>query len=147
MPQTGARRDPYQSCNFFVEIEGIVTGGFTECGGLQVELETKELREGGVNDYVHTLRGRIKYPPLTFKRGITDIDGLWQWYQDVAKGVVKRKNGTIYLLNRAHEAVMRWDFKDAIPTKWTGPDFRSDANSVAFESIELVHRGLKWKKT
>lgn len=146
MARTGERRDPYLAFNFRVEIEGLITGGFSECGGLQVEIETKEYREGGANDYVDRFTGRVKHPPLVFKRGVSDIDGLWDWYQDVIKGKIRRKNGTIYLLNRVGDAVMHWDFKEAFPCKWTGPDFRADGNNVAFESIELVHRGLKWKK-
>jgi hypothetical protein len=33
----GARRDPYTAFNFMVEIEGLVAGGFSEVGGLQVD--------------------------------------------------------------------------------------------------------------
>ena len=76
-----------------------------------------------------------------------DIDGLWAWYQDAARGRVQRKNGTIHLLDAFQAPVMHWDFKLAFPTKWTGPDLRADANAVAFESIELVHRGLEWMKS
>ncbi len=37
---------------------------------------------------------------------------------------------------------MWWDFKEAFPVKWTGPDLRAVSTEVAFESIELAHRGL-----
>ena len=47
----GLRIDPYQSCNFVVEIEGILAGGFSELSGLQVETEAFEYREGGLNEY------------------------------------------------------------------------------------------------
>jgi phage tail-like protein len=138
----GARSDPYQAHNFLVEIEGILTGGFSECSGLQVETETVDLREGGQNDYVHRFAGLTKYPSLILKHGITQIDGLWNWHQDVTHGIIKRKNGTIYLLDKTHAAVMYWNFKEAFPVKYTGPDFRADSASVAFESVELTHRGL-----
>jgi phage tail-like protein len=36
----------------------------------------------------------------------------------------------------------RWNFKEAFPVKWVGPAFHGDQSAVAFESIELVHRGL-----
>jgi hypothetical protein len=38
--------------------------------------------------------------------------------------------------------VMWWDFKEAYPVRWTGPELRAGSNDVAFESIELAHRGL-----
>ncbi|HLG13136.1 MAG TPA: phage tail protein [Blastocatellia bacterium] len=138
----GVRADPYQVFNFFIEIEGVLAGGFSECSGLQVETEVHEYAEGGQNDYVHRFRGRTKYPPLVLKHGLTLIDGLWRWHQDVIKGDFERKNGTIYLMNRRGIPVLWWDFKEAFPTKWTGPELRASSGDVAFESVELAHRGL-----
>jgi T4-like virus tail tube protein gp19 len=114
----GVRVDPYQVFNFMVEIEGIISGGFSECSG------------------------PTKYPPLVLKHGLTLIDGLWRWHQDVAQGKVDRRNGSIYLLDRQGLPVMWWDFKKAFPVKWTGPELRAASGEVAFESIELAHRGL-----
>ncbi|HEC98658.1 MAG TPA: phage tail protein, partial [Nitrospirae bacterium] len=37
----------------------------------------------------------------------------------------------------------RWNFSDAYPVKWTGPELRADNNTVAFETIELAHHGIK----
>lgn len=139
----GIRADPYQVFNFFIEIQGILVGGFSECSGLQVETELQEYREGGLNEYVHHFAGATKYPPLVLKHGLTPIDGLWSWHQDiVSEGKVKRRNGTIYLLNRKRIPLIWWNFKDAFPYKWTGPELRADSGDVAFESVELVHRGL-----
>lgn len=143
----GERADPYQSFNFLVEIEGILAGGFSECTGLQVETEIERRREGGLNDYEHCFIGATKYPPLMLKHGLTQIPGLWNWHQSVVQGInhpsgFERHNGTIYLLDKKKIPVMWWNFKEAFPTKWTGPEFRAESNSVAFESVELVHRGL-----
>jgi len=99
--------------NFLVEIEGILAGSFSECTGLQVETEYHDYREGGLNDYVHRFAGPTKYPPLMLKHGITQIDGLWNWHQEVTQGSIKRKNGTIYLLDRMRIPVMYWNFKEA----------------------------------
>jgi phage tail-like protein len=131
----GVRADPYQVFNFIVEIEGILVGGFSECSGLQVETEFYDYREGGQNDFVHRFAGPTKYPPLLLKHGLTQIDGLWSWHQDVVQG-------KIYLLDKQGIPVMWWDFKEAIPLKWTGPDLRADSGAVAFESVELAHHGL-----
>ena len=138
----GVRADPYQVFNFLVEIEGILAGGFSECSGLQVETEFFEYREGGQNEFVHRFAGATKYPPLVLKHGLTQISGLWDWHQDVIQGRIERKNGTIYLLDKQRIPVMWWDFKEAFPFKWTGPDLRADSSNVAVESVELAHRGL-----
>ncbi|MDF0676196.1 MAG: phage tail protein [Nitrospira sp.] len=138
----GVRLDPYQSHNFLVEVEGILVGSFSECSGLQVETETTPYREGGLNEYEHRFAGPTKYPSLILKHGLTQLFGLWSWHQDVAKGQVERRNGTIYLLDKQAIPVIWWNFTDAFPVKWTGPDFRAGSAEVAFESVELVHRGL-----
>ncbi|MEP6620364.1 MAG: phage tail protein [bacterium] len=140
--QPGLRIDPYQASNFIVEIEGLLVGGFTECNGLQIEVETHEYREGGQNDFVHRFAGATRHPPLVLKHGLSPIDGLWGWHQDVAAGDIRRRNGTIYLLNQAQVPVLWWHFREAIPVKWSGPDLRAESSGIAFESVELAHRGI-----
>jgi len=138
----GVRNDPYTAFNFLVEIEGLLVGGFSEVSGLQIETEVEEYREGGQNGYIHKLAGPTRYPAnLVLKHGLTDIDSLWGWHQEIVKGNIARKNGTIYLLRRQLPA-MWWDFKGAYPVKWTGPELRADANNVAVETVELVHHGI-----
>jgi phage tail-like protein len=146
---TGLRLDPFQAFNFWVEIEGILVGGFSECTGLQVETEVETYAEGGLNEYTHQFRGRAKYVPLVLKRGLTLNDHLWRWHQDVIEGNFERKNGTIYLLNATHVPVVWWNFRKAFPSKWTGPELRANSNEVAFESVELLHQGLsrQWTRS
>ncbi|MCX9028626.1 MAG: phage tail protein [Candidatus Methanoperedens sp.] len=130
------------SFKFLVEINGITVAGFSEVTGLAFETETETIEEGGVNDYVYILPKRTKRQNLILKHGITDDVSLWEWYQKVMNGTVKnmRKTVTIYLQYVDEEGKERkWEFFRAYPVKWTGPEFRADSNSVAFETIELVH--------
>src|SRR6185295_10073370 len=112
---SGLRVDPYQSNNFVVEIEGLLVGGFSDCSGLQVEVETTEYREGGQNEFVHRFAGATRHPLLVLKHGISPIDGLWGWHQDVVAGNIRRRNGTIYLLNSAQLPVLWWNISEALP--------------------------------
>ena len=144
----GVSLDPYMAFNFFVEIDGIVAGAFSECTGLQVETELETYAEGGMNDYVHQFAGRTKYPPLTLKHGMTPIDGLWAWHQEiVTERKIIRRNGAIFLLNEMRIPIAWWNFEGAFPYKWVGPELRASAAEVAFESVELVHQGLKRPRT
>jgi phage tail-like protein len=142
----GFRLDPYQGCNFLVEIENTFAGAFSECTGLVVETEVQQYREGGVNEFIHSFVTGTKYTNLTLKHGLTLIDGLWLWHQDVVQGKIQRRNGTIYLLDKNKGPVLWWDFKGAYPVKWTGPDLKADNANVAFETVELTHRGLSRPK-
>ena len=138
----GARLDPYGAFNFLVEIDGILAGGFAECHGLSVETEVFEYREGGVNDFTHHFAGATKSPALVLKHGLTVIDGLWEWHQDVTRGTIVRRNGSIFLLDERRIPLTWWEFKKACPVRWTGPDLQAGSAAVAFETIELVHQGL-----
>lgn len=138
-----ARQDPYSAFNFLIEIEGLVVGGFSEVNGLQLEVETEDYREGGLNDYVHKLAGPARYSQnLTLKRGLTDADTLWFWQYDVARGIITRRNATIYLLDAGGAQVMSWDVMAAYPVRWIGPELRAGSSEIAFETVELVHRGI-----
>jgi len=139
----GERSDPYASFRFLVEIDGLVVAGFSEVSGLQAETQIEDYREGGVNDYVHKLPKETTYPNIILKRGITDSDVLWKWHQDVVSGKIERRSGYIVLLDSEGNETWRWNFIDAYPAKWTGPDLRAENSAVALESIELVHKGIK----
>jgi phage tail-like protein len=128
---------------FQVELDGLYVGGFTEVTGLQVETELMEYSEGGVNDFVHYFPKQTKYPRIVLKRGITRTPDLWEWYESVLTGKIKRKTGTIILYHSDVYEICRWNFLESYPVKWIGPDMNSTSSSVAIESLEIVHSGLK----
>ena len=67
----GSRTDPYLGARFFVEIEGVDQGGFTECTGLQAEDEVTDYQEGGNNGFVHKLLGRAKHGSVKLTRHLS----------------------------------------------------------------------------
>jgi phage tail-like protein len=137
------KRDPTGSFRFWVEIDGLLVAGFIEVSGLQSEVEVEEFREGGVNEYVHTLPRITKYPNIVLKRGVTSSDNLWSWYEKVTEGSISRKNGSIILLSQQGLELWRWNFFDAYPVKWVGPELKSSSSEVAVETLEITHKGLK----
>lgn len=135
---TGFRTDPFGAFNFHVEIDGLIVGGFSEVSGLSIETEVERKREGGVNDSEHVYFKSSKAADIQLKRGMADVDQLYGWYAEVAKGKIKRKNGTIYLLDNAGTPITWWDFFESFPIKWTGPTLNAESTAVATESITLV---------
>ena len=140
---TAGKTDPFMSFRFRVEIDGITFAQMSEVTGLQIETEIESYEEGGINDFVHQLPKRTKYQKIILKRGITELDQMWQWYQDVVNGKFGRKSGAIILLDTTGEDKCRWNFSAAYPVKWSGPDLKADSNTIAFETVELVHNGIK----
>jgi phage tail-like protein len=135
--------DPVSGFRFGIEIKGIICGWFTECGGLTVERQVTPHSEGGVNDFVHQLPGRIKYTNVTLKRGVAD-DVLWDWFQEgLYDGKVKRLPVSIILYDGQRTKAKRWNLRDAYPVKWVGPDLKTESTQVAIENLEIVHHGLE----
>ncbi|MCP5013277.1 MAG: phage tail protein [Aestuariibacter sp.] len=134
--------NPFLAFNYWVEIEGLLVFGFSEVTGLASSIEVTDHREGGVNHYVHQLPSQVTQSNLTLKKGLTPFDVMWDWYYETTQGIIKRKNGTIMLMNDFHLPVMSWDFHNAFPAKWTGPSFNASGNEIAFSSLELVHEGI-----
>ena len=80
------RVDPYLNFRFRVEMDGIQQAGFMECTGLGSQVDVLEYREGGIGAVVHKLPGKVSYPDITLKWGITDSKELYQWHLDVIRG-------------------------------------------------------------
>jgi phage tail-like protein len=139
-------RDPYVAHRFLVEIGTEIVGTFTECTGLQAETEVEEYQEGGLNEVRHRLPKSTKWSNLTLRHGLTDSTVLWDWYRGRMQGDFKkapRKHVAIILWDeKIKNQVRRWDFGDAYPVKWTGPDLKGDSNTVAIEALELAHSGF-----
>ena len=138
-----ARKDPYLTFSFLVEIDGITVAGFSEVTGIELEVETEEYREGGVNDYAHQLAKNASYPRLVLKRGMVDATVLCDWQTEVAQGIVQRRNVHIVLLDEVHNEKWRWRCLQAYPVRWSGPELRASDANAAIESLVLVHKGLE----
>ena len=126
------------------------TGGFSECTGLEVEMDVTEYQEGGHNDTVVQRAGRAKYPKLVLKRGMLVGDGqravpeLWTWLQDAVGGVrpLRRYDGFVQVLGLEDAAVATWRFRRALPAKLVGPQLNARTGEVAMEELHLAHEGL-----
>jgi len=136
---TGQRVDPYKGFNFRVELDGIQQGGFQEVSGLDASTDAQDYREGTDPNHVRKLTGLNKYSAITLKRGITDSAELWEWRLTVINGKAERRTGSIILLDDAGQEKLRWSFKEAWPSKWTGPSFNSTSSAVAIETLEITH--------
>ena len=140
---TGQRVDPYRNFSFLVEIDGITQAGFTDASGFGASTDPIEYREGGETKTVRKLPGLTKYTNITLKWGLTDSRELYDWYKDVVNGVIERKSGSIILLDLEGNEKVRWNFFEAWPTKWDGPDFTAKGNDVAIETLELAHERVE----
>lgn len=136
-------KDPSASYKYYVEIQGILAAEFTEFGGFTIEREDKEVKEGGVNHFVHVLPGRVKRNTITLKRGISINSALWKWFATgLYDGKVKRVNVTITLCDALGKPSKIWNLLSAYPLKYVSPALSSGSSDVVIEEIELTHKGI-----
>jgi phage tail-like protein len=133
-----ARNDPYAQYNFVLEIEGTTVAGFAEVGGLSMEQDIIEYREGSDTASVRKLPGLRKYGNISLKRGYTQNRELWEWRKSTIDGTTERKSGAIILRDEAGEPAMRWEFREGWVSKYEGPALKATANEAAMESIEIA---------
>jgi len=139
---TGQRVDPYGNFNFLVEIDGIARAAFSDVSGFDTTIDVTEYREGGENTTPRKLPGQAKYSNIVLKWGLTSDRELYDWILQTVQGDIQRKNGSIVALDSAGNEVVRWNFRNAWPAKWDGPDYTAKGNDVAIETLELAHEGV-----
>ena len=122
----GVIKNPNQGgqANFKVEIDGVMTGGFKEISGIESEVEVIEYRDGE-DMTIRKRPGGMKYGDITLKRGFTDNNDLWRWYQEVIKGQTIRKSISIIMNDYNGAVIGRYNFFEAWPCRWEGPELDS----------------------
>jgi phage tail-like protein len=152
MPNDSYDAERITAATFLVEVDGVEIGRFMEVTGLEVSVGVEEVEEGGENNYVHKLPGRMTWPNITLKRGITQNDTLLEWFskssgeQFAANGNrLTRSTAAITLLGPAAQRLRAWEFDGAFPVKWKGPDFAVTSSDMAIEELEITHHGFRAK--
>ncbi|MGI8768255.1 MAG: phage tail protein, partial [Propionibacteriaceae bacterium] len=87
--------DPPFAGSFVFAVDGVTIGAFTEVSGLAVTMEIEEITEGGNNETTIKVPGRLKWPNLVLKRGITEDDNLFSWITDCSGDGLVGKGNTV----------------------------------------------------
>ena len=168
---------PFQGHHFKVTFEEETigkTGGkskplcdaaFSECSGIEANLEPFEIEEGGFNRGAHQRVGRVSFNTVVLKRGLTKNSDLWKWWELVTGGkYAYRLRATVELIapklqkaekssQRAgapqveQEVVWRWILHRCLPIKIKAPDLAAAGVEVGIEELHLMHEGLELGKT
>ncbi|MDH4146855.1 MAG: phage tail protein [Acidimicrobiia bacterium] len=141
------------AATFLVEVDGLEIGRFTEVSGLSVEVGVDTYEEGGENGYVHKFPGRMEWPNLTLKRGVTRSDALLSWLASVsgdgfsgAGNKLKRSTAAVTLVSQTGTRLRAWELEGAFPVRWKGPEFALSASDMAYEELEIAHHGFVARK-
>jgi len=135
---------------FLFELDGVELGVFREVTGLQVTVNVEEMREGGQNSFVHQLPGRMTWPHLVFRRGVTDSNALFDWFSKTSgEGFASNENkltkstGAVTVIDSAGIRLRSWEFIDVFPVRWKGPELSVETSQALEEELEIAHHGFR----
>ena len=117
---------------------------FRDVTGLNIELQTEEVRSGGENMMVYRLPKPIKYANLKLSRalsGAEELDEITHWAEQAIYHMkIELKTVQVSLLNEKHEAVRVWSFIGAYPVKLNVSDMNASKNEISIETLELAYK-------
>ncbi len=140
--------DPISS-TFMVKVDGNHIGRFHQVSGLALTIDTEEILEGGNNDFVHKVPGRMRWPNIVLSRGVTQSDVFFAWARESSGADFERHENkigrftvAISMTNRTGDALRTWELEGAFPVRWTGPTFAAADESPLVEELEIAHHGF-----
>lgn len=128
---------------FYIEIGTDIVASFSECSGIDIEVQKEVYHEGGVNQQQRISLGQTSFSDITLKRGMTDSDSFSTWLGELFTGATLRRNVNILTFNQSGEIMKSWCLIGAIPVGWKLPSLEADGNMVAVEELTLAFEGLK----
>ncbi|HLI54102.1 MAG TPA: phage tail protein [Acidimicrobiales bacterium] len=138
--------------SFLFEVDGVSIGTFAEVSGLEVHVAVTTYAEGGENGFVHQLPGRMTWPNIVLRRGVTDSDALFAWVNKTSgsgfasnSNKVSRSTGAITALGSNGSRLRTWELQGVMAVRWTGPRFNVASDQHLSEEIELAHHGFTAK--
>jgi phage tail-like protein len=141
--QPGTQPELLRGYNFRMDINGVSEGRFTECHGLEVQVNALRYREGGAGPVVRRLPGPVTYGDVTLRYGLTTSRELWNWFMESVNGTPTRKNVSIIMTGPdGITEVFRWNLVDAWPSGWRGAALDALGQMVAIESVTLVFESI-----
>lgn len=142
------------TARFLFEVDGLQIGIFREVTGLRADLEVVTIEEGGQNEFVHQVPGRLRWPHIVLKRGITMEDNLFGWLRTFSgDGFARNGNkatprtGAITVLDESDRKLRSWEVTGAFPVRWEGPTLAATRSEVAEEELEIAHHGFRAKSS
>ena len=140
-----AEKYPPVGYHFKVEFSGFPGEyQFQSVAGLNVEVETEQIAEGGENRFKHEVPVRSKFPNLVLKRGLNVDSELIKWCRKALEDFeFEPTDLVVKLLNEKHEPLLSWNIVHAWPVKWNITDLNAEESKIAVETLELSYNYFK----
>lgn len=122
-----------------------VDAAFQEVSGIDPKVDIEEVREGGLNSYVHQLPGVTKHSNLVLKRGyVTQASALADWAAQTVGSTlgtpIQTQTLNVFLLGPTRQVLVTWTFMNAWPVKWeVGALDSTNTSSVLTQTLEISY--------
>lgn len=135
----------YLGSQFGLEIDGVELARFTGISGLGYESEVVTFQDTLADGKIVTRKrpGRISFPDIVLKRGLSADNALVDWYQTVVNGAVERKSGSIVIYDQTSAEIGRWNFENAWISKWSASDLDAGTDDIMIEEITIAHEYME----
>jgi phage tail-like protein len=135
----------YLGSQFGLEIDGVELARFTGISGLGYESEVVTFQDTLADGKIVTRKrpGRISFPDIVLKRGLSADNALVDWYQTVVNGAVERKSGSIVIYDQTSTEIGRWNFENAWISKWSASDLDAGTDDIMIEEITIAHEYME----
>ncbi len=151
---------PWTAFNFKVELirDGddapLCDAAFTECDGLEMNMEPRTVQEGGNNAEQIQLVQPVTYGQLSLRRGMTDCFDLWDWFEQVmGQGHYGRTaDGRVIMLSSQagdpdeKERLARFELRGCLPVRLRAPSLNATEGQVAIEELEIAYQSMERKR-
>lgn len=135
--------DPALIHRFTVEIDGVDLGAFTSCEGLQATYGLDTLYEGGSLQPSAQILKNVTYTDVKLQRPLDQTSaGIAAWFTAFGSQPVAPTTAMIAALDPSGATVCAWNLQGVVPKQWSGPQWASDQNAVAKETLVLAHTGF-----
>ncbi len=121
-------------------------GVFRTFSGLELSFDVLEYLEGGNNETVCRLPGRMRYPNLVLEWGMVDDEMLLKWFAQTRAGAQLQEITLTLAATQGNVSteIRKFSFTDAFPVHWAGPALAGDGAAGDWgERLEIAHSGLK----
>lgn len=153
----------YQHVNFYFAVTFVglgindikdVDARFQSVTGLEAQIESETIKEGGENRFEHTLPGRRKYSDLVLKRGLVIPEKgriLTNWCLEAFEQLrMKPINLEVALLGEGERSgdpprtLCLWKVIHAWPKSWKIGELNAERGEVLIETLELSYNRFEF---
>jgi phage tail-like protein len=142
------------TCRFYLELkldgsQEPVDAYFMECKGLKrnqaaidvCEVSPRQWGKAKSGHLSHTkLPGNVKTSNLTLRRGMTQSNTLWNWFEAVQEGnwAKQLRDGSLTIYDQVGNAQAFFQFGGAWPLSYMVSDLNAGTGDLAIEEMELA---------